>query len=78
MIHVPNPNRATHVPLFLRVDDGLRLATQVNQRLTDDLGFTRVGLVDLPAGKRTTITVSNQDTDGFVSVDGIQLLPIGK
>ena len=36
--------------------------------------FRTVATLDLPAGP-TTITLSNKDTDGFVIVDALQLVP---
>jgi hypothetical protein len=35
-----------------------------------------LGVFELPAGDTTTITVSNRGTDGWVTVDAVQLLPV--
>jgi hypothetical protein len=37
-------------------------------------GQQSLGRYALPVGHHTTITVTNTDTDGYVVVDGVQLL----
>jgi hypothetical protein len=39
-------------------------------------GELSLGKFKLPAGKATTVTVSNQDTDGYVILDGVQFKPV--
>ena len=48
----------------------------VNQRLALDKGsrFRTVATLDLEAGKGVTIRFSNEQTDGFVVIDALQLV----
>ena len=39
-------------------------------------GFASLGRFQLPAGKGTSVRVSNQDTDGHVVADGVQFVPV--
>ncbi len=47
----------------------------VSQRGQDgEKGFFSLGRFRLPQGKRTRVSLSNKDTDGYVIADGVQLL----
>ena len=71
----PHANRATNVPVTVVVR-GKTLATiQVNQRLTKT-NVISVGVFDLPQGRDTAVTVSNEGTAGYVTVDGMQFVPV--
>jgi hypothetical protein len=72
LLYVANPNRSTRTPVTVslgRVDKEL----VIDQRRRDGLGRT---LGKFRVEDSVTITVSNRDTDGYVVVDGVQLLPV--
>lgn len=75
LIAPPNPNRATNVPVTVAVEGAEPRTVKVDQRPEEGNGFRSLGRFRLPKGRKTTVTVSNKDTDGFVVVDGIQFLP---
>ncbi len=68
----PHDNRARNVPVTIQVRGESREA-KVNQRT--GTGFISLGKFDLPAGRESTVTVSNVGTDGYVVVDGLQVVP---
>jgi len=68
----PNENRATNVPVTVAVKGGQSQTFHVNEK--EKSGQQSLGQFTLPLGRNTTITVSNAGTDGFVVVDGVQLL----
>jgi hypothetical protein len=72
LISPPNPNRATQVPVTVVVEGGERKIIKVNQKKE---AFVSLGKYHLPSGRKTTVTVSNQNTDGYVVADGIQFVP---
>jgi len=69
-------NRATNVPVVIRTSRGDKKVL-VNQRRAPEIEglFHSLGCFDLDAGDATAIILSNADTDGFVIVDAIQILP---
>ena len=74
--YTPHPNRATNVPVTVRAP-AKQFVKTINQKQTpalDDL-FVAVGTIELLAGDEVTVTISNEGTDGYVIVDGVQLLP---
>lgn len=72
LIAPPHANRASNVPVAVQVR-GKSQAVEVNQRT--GTGFISLGKFDLPAGRESNVTVSNAGTDGFVTVDGLQIVP---
>jgi len=74
--YVPFSNRATNTPVTITTPRGSK-AVLVNQRQTPEIDnlFHALGEFQLPAGRKTNIIVENKDTDGYVVVDAIQLLP---
>jgi hypothetical protein len=72
----PNANRATNVPVTVAIHGLDTKVFHVNER--EKSGKQSLGQLDLPVGHNTTITVTNADTDGFVVVDGVQLLKIDR
>jgi hypothetical protein len=56
--------------------DGKSQKISVNQQLPLDSGsrFHALKTLDLKAGQKITICLSNEGTDGFVVVDALQLL----
>ncbi len=77
LIYVATGNRATNVPVTVISDDGEKTIT-VNQReevLVD--GIPRaLGVFKFAAGKAGSVTISNENTDGFVVVDAAQFVPV--
>ena len=51
---------------------------RIDQRSTTEGGFFSLGEFQLPAGRATTVTLSNAGTDGYVVADGVQFLPVEK
>jgi hypothetical protein len=76
LISVPNPNRATNVPVTVAIEGGESVTVKVNQRVEEHKGLASLGTFKLPKGKRTTVTLSNKDTDGYVVADGVQFVPM--
>ncbi|MCU1236184.1 MAG: xly 2, partial [Candidatus Solibacter sp.] len=67
LVYPPNPNRATNTPVTVESDQGAA-TVRINQRKDAEwLGPYRVS-------KALTITIANRDTDGFVVVDGVQVM----
>ncbi len=75
LAYSPHPSRASNVPLSIEAD-GQSQKISVNQRLPLDSGlrFRTLKTLDLKAGQKVVIRLSNEDTDGFVVVDALQLL----
>ena len=76
LISPPHPNRASNVPVEIRVKGTETRTVKVDQRISRHNGFAPLGRFKLPTGKDTTIFISNKDTDGFVVADGLQFVPI--
>ena len=71
--------RATKVPIT--VGNGkmkVELLADQTKPLPKDSLFRSVGTVTLSSEEETTITLSNQGTDGFVILDAIQLVEVGE
>ncbi len=73
LIAPPNANRASNVPVEIQVR-GKSQTLKVNQR--SGSGFISLGKFDLPIGREFSVSVSNAGTDGFVVVDGLQIVPL--
>ena len=71
LLYVANPNRSSKMPVTVTLG-GVDKAVLVDQRKRDGAGKS---LGTWPIEGSVTVTVSNRDTDGFVVVDGVQLLP---
>ena len=70
-----NPNRATNVPV--RIESAMGQHTvKVNQRegRSKDDTFQSVGSFTFE--DKAVIVISNDETDGYVIVDAVQLLPV--
>jgi len=69
-------NRATNVPVTVRHAGG-ETTVKINQKETPSIGrlFQPAGLYEFKAGQEYSVEISNQDTDGFVLVDAVQLVP---
>ncbi|MCM8528698.1 MAG: FAD-dependent oxidoreductase [Lentisphaeraceae bacterium] len=64
-----NPNRATNVPVVLKVNDKTKKFT-LNQTEKKEEGFS-LGVYDLSEAE---VVISNENTDGYVIVDAVQFL----
>ncbi|MBI3875122.1 MAG: hypothetical protein HY300_04010 [Verrucomicrobia bacterium] len=69
-LSTPNANRASNVPVTISVSGGATKTVNVNEKTQP---VHSLGKFHLPAGKQTTVTISNKDTDGHVVVDGLQV-----
>jgi hypothetical protein len=70
LVFTPHANRARNVPVATTAAGATKTAL-VNQQQG---GRTSLGKFKLGAGKPITVKVSNNNTDGFVVVDGLQLV----
>ncbi len=73
LFNAPNPNRASNVPVTVSVAGQPARTFKVDQKSKGEISL---GKFKLPAGKTTTVTVSNKDTDGHVILDGVQFKPV--
>jgi hypothetical protein len=74
--YVPNPNRATSVPVTIESAEG-RATVRINQQQEPARGspFRSLGTYRFEA-KPGAVIVSNEGTNGYVIVDAIQCLPV--
>ena len=77
VIFPPNPGAATNVPVSLTVEGVGTQRFLLNERATEQNGFVSLGTFKLPRGKRTSVTLANKGTDGYVLVDAVQFIPLG-
>jgi hypothetical protein len=70
-LYVAHPNRSTKTRVTVLLGD-VKKEIVVNQRESDGIGKS---LGTYRIADAVTVTVSNHETDGFVVVDGVQLLP---
>ncbi len=79
LAYSPHPTRASNVPVRVEFG-GQSQKISVNQRLSldPDSAFRTLKTLDLKAGHKVTIYLSNEGTDGFVVVDALQLLEHSK
>jgi hypothetical protein len=74
LVFTANPNRASNVPVAITTTSHVKRLAMVNQRSGN--GLATLGRFELEAGKSIHVSVSNNRTDGFVAVDGLQLVPL--
>jgi len=69
-------NRATNTPVTIQTSGGTK-TVHINQRVKPaiDGRFHSLGKFHLDAGQATSIVVGNAETDGYVVVDAVQLIP---
>ncbi len=77
LLYVATSNRATNVPVTVHAADGDHPIT-INQREECLVkGVARaLGVFKFAAGTEAVVTVSNKDANGFVVVDGLQIVPV--
>jgi len=70
------PNRATNVPVNVVHADGEKTIV-VNEKRAPEIGnaFISLGVFPFTADKPAVVTVTTANTDGYVVVDAIQILP---
>jgi hypothetical protein len=71
------PNRATNVPVTVTHADGTK-AIVINQKLPPplDKAFVSLGTFRFDTEQPAVVTVTTENTDGYVVADAIQLLPV--
>ncbi len=74
LLYPPLNNRATNVPVTIAPKTGEVKTVKVNEKEAGANNEGSLGKFQLEAGKSVTITVSNEGTDGYVVVDGVQLV----
>ena len=72
----PNGNRAKNVPVTIAITDGESKTIKVNEQ--EKSGQQSLGKFNLKTGHSLTISVTNAETDGYVVLDGVQLLKMKK
>jgi hypothetical protein len=77
MAYSAHETRTTRLPVTI-AGDGVehRFTVDQTQPLTASEAFREVGRIRLRQGMDYTLTVTNQDTRGFVILDAFQLLPV--
>ncbi len=77
LLYTAHENRAGNAPVSLKIGDEEHALT-VNQRLPQlvDGEPRSLGRFTIQQGSIIELTLSNRGTDGFVSVDGLQLVPV--
>ncbi len=74
LLYPPLANRATNVPVTIAPTGSEPKTVKVNEKEAGTNNEGTLGLFHLQPGKSVTITVSNEGTDGYVVVDGVQLV----
>lgn len=72
-VFTPNLNRADNVPVTITINGQDMKTVTVNQKPPGE-GLFSLGKLTLPKGTGLTVTVSNKDTNGYVVVDGVQVV----
>jgi hypothetical protein len=77
MAYSAHETRATKVPLTIQNGKkAIELFVDQTQPLPAGEAFRSIGKVELQKDLETTITLRNRETDGFVILDALQLLPV--
>jgi hypothetical protein len=74
LFYPPLPNRASNVPVTVAHGDSSKTVL-VNQKKAGENNATSLGTYAFNAGESVTVIVSNEGTDGYVIVDGVQFVP---
>lgn len=74
-VFTPNGNRAGNVPVTVTINGQEAKSVAVNQKPPGD-GIVSLGKFTLPKGAATVVTISNKGTDGYVVVDGVQIVAV--
>jgi len=73
--YTANPNRATNVPITIEHAAGKSDVT-LNERTAPDIDKTFRSVGTFSFRDDATVVISNADTDGYVVIDAVQLLPL--
>ena len=76
--YVPRRNRARNVPVTVHAANAARtvLIDQTESPTIDGL-FVSLGTFEFAAGTNGAVVVSNQGTEGFVTIDAVRFVPAG-
>jgi hypothetical protein len=74
LLYPPLANRASNVPVTVAHGESSK-TVRVNQKKAGEGNATSLGTYRFTADQPVTVTVSNQETDGYVIVDGVQFVP---
>src|SRR5256886_3961582 len=76
--YVPRRSRARNVPVTVHAANAARtvLIDQTEPPTIDDL-FVSLGTFEFAAGINGAVVVSNQGTEGFVTIDAVRFVPAG-
>ncbi len=79
MAYSAHASRATQVPVLITSGKN-RSRFTVDQTIVLPTGklFRLIGTTNLTSEAETVITVNNAETDGFVILDALQLIPTGR
>jgi flavin-dependent dehydrogenase len=76
LLYTTASNRATNALITLRTGNGEKTVTQDQRLACLEDGVPRaLGVFSFAKGKAGTIEISNKDANGYVVVDGLQLVP---
>jgi hypothetical protein len=76
LLYVHSSNRAQKAQITIRSADGEKVVMQNQREACLEDGIPRsLGVFAFAKGKSGTIEISNSGTDGYVVVDGLQLVP---
>jgi hypothetical protein len=72
-----NPNRATNVPVTVRLADGTGYTLKIDQRKKPPIDglWISLGTYEFAKGKGSSVRVGNEAADGYVIIDAVQWLP---
>ena len=75
--YTPNKNRASNVSISV-VHSGGQARRTVNQRLTPPIDdcFVSLGKFEFRSLETASVTITNQDADGYVIIDAVQWVPV--
>lgn len=77
LIYVATDNRATNVPVTIRAADGDHQVMLNEREECMSGGVPRaLGVFKFAAGSEAQVTITNKETNGFVVVDALQLVPV--
>ena len=74
LLYTPFTNRASNTPVTVTIGDKSK-TVKINQKTAKDGGAV-IGTFKIE--KKAELVVSNKDTNGYVIVDGVQLLAAGE
>lgn len=76
LLYVASSNRAQKAQIIIRGADGEKVVTQNQREACLEDGIPRsLGVFTFAKGKAGTIEISNEGADGYVVIDGLQLVP---